>query len=116
MNENTDKKISDILLSLGVSPKLKGFNYLKSAISMYMADENLVRCFIKTIYPAVAEKFNTNASRVDRTIRYAIDKTFIQGNTDKINEIFGHIIDGNNYKVTNSQFIITIAMYIKNYM
>ncbi|OMD81181.1 hypothetical protein BSK53_19380 [Paenibacillus odorifer] len=59
----------------------------------------------KTLYPAIAEKFKTTPSRVERAIRHAIEVAWTRGNIDSISHLFGYTINISKSKPTNSEFI-----------
>ena len=64
---------------------------------------------VKELYPDVACKYNTTVSRVERAIRHAIEVSWNRGNWDLMEEVFGHSVDIDKAKPTNSEFIVTIA-------
>ena len=57
----------------------------------------------------IAKKFNTTVSRVERAIRHAIEVSWNRGDWDLMEEIFGHSVDIDKAKPTNSEFIVTVA-------
>ena len=61
------------------------------------------------LYPEIARKYETTASRVERAIRHAIEVAWNRGNIDAIDEIFGYTISASKAKPTNSEFIAMIA-------
>ncbi|SDE68203.1 Sporulation initiation factor Spo0A C terminal [Paenibacillus sp. UNCCL117] len=63
----------------------------------------------KTLYPAIAEKYKTTPSRVERAIRHAIEVAWTRGNIDSISFIFGYTINISKSKPTNSEFIAMVA-------
>ena len=63
----------------------------------------------KELYPEIATRFNSTISRVERAIRHAIEVSWNRGNWDLMEEIFGHSVDIDKAKPTNSEFIVTIA-------
>ena len=63
----------------------------------------------KKLYPEVAIKYDTTVSRVERAIRHAIEVSWLRGDWDMMEEIFGHSVDIDRAKPTNSEFIVTIA-------
>ena len=63
----------------------------------------------KELYPSIAKKYNTTASRVERAIRHAIEVAWNRGNTDAIDDIFGYTVSATKSKPTNSEFIAMIA-------
>ena len=67
----------------------------------------------KELYPEVAHKYDTTVSRVERAIRHAIEVSWNRGSWDLMENIFGHSIDIDKAKPTNSEFIVTIADKLK---
>ena len=59
--------VSNLLVSLGVSTKLRGYSYLREAV-LYMAD-NPMASVTKELYPAVARRFGCSGSQVERAPR-----------------------------------------------
>ena len=69
----------------------------------------LIGGITKELYPDLSIKYNTSAQRVERAIRYAIEVSWLRGDIDLMEEIFGHSVDIDRAKPTNSEFIVTIA-------
>ena len=69
----------------------------------------LIGGITKELYPDLAIKFDTTVSRVERAIRHAIEVSWNRGNWDYMEEIFGHSVDIDKAKPTNSEFIVTVA-------
>ena len=63
----------------------------------------------KELYPEISKKFNTTVSRVERAIRHAIEISWNRGNWQLMEDIFGHSVDIDKAKPTNSEFIVTVA-------
>ena len=63
----------------------------------------------KALYPAVAKKFQTTSSRVERAIRHAIEVAWDRGDVDVLSSYFGYTIQSSRGKPTNSEFIAMIA-------
>ena len=104
-----DTEITSILHEVGVPAHIKGYLYLREAITMVYNNLDLLGSITKILYPEVAEKFNTTASRVERAVRHAIEIAWIRGNVEAISEIFSYTISYNKSKPTNSEFIAMIA-------
>ncbi len=85
-----DARITEILHKIGVPPHIKGFQYIREAILMVYEDANCLSKVTKIIYPGIAEKFDTTASRVERAIRNAIEIAVNRGNPEYIQMYFGH--------------------------
>ncbi len=104
-----DARITEVLHKIGVPPHIKGFQYIREAITMVYEDANCLSKVTKIIYPGIAEKFDTTASRVERAIRNAIEIAVNRGNPDYIQKYFGHSLTGKKNKLTNSEFIALVA-------
>ena len=64
---------------------------------------------IKELYPELASRYDTTVSRVERAIRHAVEISWNRGDIDLMEKIFGHSVDIDRAKPTNSEFIVTIA-------
>ena len=106
---NLDGEITDILHEVGVPAHIKGYLYLREAITMVYHNLDILGSITKVLYPDVAKKFNTTSSRVERAIRHAIEIAWVRGNVEAISEIFSYTISYNKSKPTNSEFIAMIA-------
>lgn len=107
--KNLDRKVVDILLSLGISPNLQGYTFLKESIKLAIYNPSYIGAITKIMYPTIAIKFKTTACRVERSIRHAIEVSYMKGKIYNINEIFGLKILEENEKPTNSEFVALIA-------
>ena len=104
-----EKQITEILHKVGVPAHIKGYNYLRTAILMTTEDNDLINSVTKILYPAVAKKYQTTASRVERAIRHAIEVAWNRGDIDILNSYFGYTIQNERGKPTNSEFIAMIS-------
>lgn len=102
-------EITSIIHEIGVPAHIKGYMYLREAITMVVNDMELLSAITKELYPSIAKKYNTTASRVERAIRHAIEVAWGRGQIDAINKIFGHNIHNDKGKPTNSEFIAMVA-------
>ncbi len=105
--------ITDILRQIGVPAHIKGYRYLRDAIIMSLKDVKIINSVTKRLYPAVAEHFETTASRVERAIRHAIEVAWDRGDVEVLNAYFGYTIQNSRGKPTNSEFIAMIADQIR---
>ncbi len=103
------KKITKIIHELGVPSNLKGYNYIREGIMLVYYDPSLSSKITKGLYPLIAEKYTSNESRVERSMRHAIEVSWNRGNWDMMEEIFGYSVSIDKAKPTNSEFIVTIA-------
>ena len=107
--KNLDANITGIIHEIGVPAHIKGYMYLREAISMVYHDIELLGSITKVLYPDIGKKFNTTASRVERAIRHAIEVAWNRGNVDAISNLFGYTVSVVKSKPTNSEFIAMVA-------
>lgn len=101
--------ITEILHQIGVPAHIKGYHYLRDAIMMSVKDPEIINSVTKLLYPTVAKKYSTTASRVERAIRHAIEVAWDRGNIDVFDAYFGYTIQNSRGKPTNSEFIAMIS-------
>lgn len=106
---NLQISITKMLHELGMPSHIKGYQYIREGISMVYEKPDIVGGITKELYPDIASKFDTTVSRVERAIRHAIEVSWNRGNWDFMEEVFGHSVDIDKAKPTNSEFIVTIA-------
>ena len=104
-----EEKISEIFISIGIPPHIKGYGYLREGIKMTIENPHVINSVTKELYPSIAKKFSTTASKVERAIRHAIEVAWNRGRIDAINAIFGARIYLGTEKPTNSEFIALVA-------
>lgn len=61
----------------------------------------------------MAELVGSTGSRVERSIRHAVERVFSETDPDILMEYFGNTASGNKGKLTNSEFIYGVVEYIK---
>ena len=104
-----DERISNIFISIGIPPHIKGYSYLREGIKMAVDDPHVINNVTKGLYPVIGERFNTSASKVERAIRHAIEVAWNRGRIDAVNAIFGARVYIGTEKPTNSEFIALVA-------
>lgn len=107
--KNMEVEVTKIIHEIGVPAHVKGYQYLRDAIMLVVDEINYLGAVTKELYPAIAQKYDTTPSRVERAIRHAIELAWDRGDVDKINKVFGYTISGEKGKPTNSEFIAIIA-------
>ena len=113
-----DLVIGRLFVGLGISPHIKGFNYLRSAIIMLIKEPRLIDAVTKELYPRIGKKYDTTASKVERAIRHAIEVAWNRGKTSVFNDMLGVEAFTANEKTTNSEFMALIAdrLMLQNYI
>ena len=104
-----EEKITNIFITVGIPAHIKGYQFLREAIMLAMENPDIINSITKRLYPSIAEKFDTSASKVERAIRHAIEVAWNRGKIENINSIFGLTVYTNNEKPTNGEFIALVA-------
>jgi len=63
--------IKKFLLEKGVKLTSRGFDYIEYALELCKKDKTYLYKITMRLYPAIAKKFETSASKVERAIRSA---------------------------------------------
>ncbi len=104
-----EKEVTNVIHEIGIPAHIKGYQYLREAITMSINDMDILNSITKQLYPNIAKKYNTTPSRVERAIRHAIEVAWSRGKMDTIDKLFGYTINNGKGKPTNSEFIALIA-------
>lgn len=102
-------RVTEILREIGIPANIKGYQYVREAIIMSVMTPKILEAVTKKLYPAVARKYETTPTRVERAIRHAIGRAWDGGNVDILNSYFGCTISAWRGKPSNSEFIAMIA-------
>ena len=101
------------LNEIGVPRHLSGFKYLYDAIALSVADRSVLSALTTTVYPYIAKKYNSTKSRVERSMRFAIESAWNRGRVDKIDEMFGYTVRSDIGRPTNGEFIAMMAERVR---
>jgi len=104
-----ESAVTEIIHEIGVPAHIKGYQYLREAIILTIRDMEVINAVTKVLYPAVARKFGTTPSRVERAIRHAIEVAWDRGDIETLQRIFGYTVSNIKGKPTNSECIAMIA-------
>ena len=107
--QNLETLVTAIIHEIGVPAHIKGYQYLREAILIAVEDMDVINAVTKVLYPEVAKRFGTTASRVERAIRHAIEVAWDRGDLETLQRYFGYTVNSAKGKPTNSEFIAMIA-------
>ncbi len=113
LEKDLEAEITTIIHEIGIPAHIKGYQYLRDAIVMSVLDMDMLNSVTKVLYPAIAKKYQTTSSRVERAIRHAIEVAWGRGKMDTIDEMFGYTVNNYKGKPTNSEFIALITDRIR---
>lgn len=108
-SQNLETLVTSVIHEIGVPAHIKGYQYLREAIVIAVGDMEVINAVTKVLYPEVARRFDTTASRVERAIRHAIEVAWDRGDIETLQKYFGYTVSNSKGKPTNSEFIAMIA-------
>ena len=106
-------RVTEVIHQVGVPAHIKGYQFLRDAILLTISDHGYINAVTKRLYPEIAKRNMTTASRVERAIRHAIEVAWDRGDVDTLNSYFGYTIHNLRGKPTNSEFIAMISDKIR---
>lgn len=109
IQNKVEEKITNIFITVGIPAHIKGYQFLREAIKLAIANPEIINSITKKLYPTIAEKYSTSASKVERAIRHAIEVAWNRGKIENINNVFGLKVYSSNEKPTNGEFIALVA-------
>lgn len=111
---NLDADISVLIRSLGISPHVKGYHYLREAVEIVLRDPSAADGVTKQIYPEIARKFQTNTNNVERAIRYAVSDAWKKYRSEKWRSFFTGV-ELRREHPSNSTVICVLAEHYRLY-
>jgi len=100
--------LASLMDELGV-PDHPGRRYLSDAAALAWMDNRYLSSLKSRLYTSVAHKHSTDAARVERAMRYAIDTAWRNGEITRQHRIFGDTIDARRGKPTCGEMIARLA-------
>ena len=108
-NESLEERIANLFLTVGIPAHIKGYQFLREAVRMVIENPELMSRITKELYPGIAARFDTTASKVERAIRHAIEVAWNRGRVDTLNRVLGCRVCTPEDKPTNGEFIAMLA-------
>ena len=113
MQESVDERITNLFLTLGIPAHIKGYQYLREAVLMVLENHDVINRITKELYPGIARRFETSASKVERAMRHAIEVAWSRGRLDTVNKMYGYKVFDAMDKPTNGEYISCVSELIK---
>ena len=113
VDEEKETTITKVLHELGIPSHIIGYQYIKEGIKMIYDNDKLIGNITKKLYPNLADKYQTTSSRVERAIRHAIEVGWSRSNWKLTEDLFGQSVDFDKAKPTNSEFLVTLADWLR---
>ena len=113
---DADGIIRKVLLELGAPDHLTSHPYVVEAVLMAVENRYYINNITFGLYPQIAAKFDTTASRVERGIRHLIEVTWSRGDMDVLCSYFGNTVSADKGKPTNGEFIARLTNVVQQRM
>ncbi len=98
-----------LLRSIGMHPRYKGYAYVQFILSLILKKPEYLYNMRGIVYPKVIERFGCTQAGIERNIRFVVQKTFENGNAERLEYLFG---DKKFWPPTNTEFIAVLAQSI----
>ena len=112
--KDLDEEIRETLKKMGMPANLNGYWYIQSAIRMCIEDTKKLKNIMLQLYPTIAKEVGESKSRIERSMRHAIEVSWERRNKEFSNRIFGDSVSKRKGRPTNSEYLATITEYLKN--
>lgn len=108
----SEKTVTDFLIKIGVPENVRGFYYLRTAVltAVNTVDREQVSGHI---YSVLTSEYNTSASKIERSIRYAVSVAFDRGDPSLLSDVFGSSYSLNTGRPTNLDAVYSIGNALK---
>ena len=113
VDADPEYQIRQILLELGAPDHLLGHDYVVQAVLLVIHNRMYINNITFGLYPQLAARFDTTASRVERAIRHLIETTWSRGDWTILGKYFGNTVSPEKGKPTNGEFIARLSNIIK---
>lgn len=113
-NEGRRNAIIRLCLRIGIPAQIQGFQYIVEAVDMLQDRPQLIHRITQGLYPGIAERHQTNASKVERSIRHAVGIAWDRDQYTVINELYGFTVCHKDKKPSNSEFIALLFNICRN--
>ncbi len=112
----TRRAIIEQIRKLGVPANVKGYQAITEAIWLLAHDNSYLSAMVSRLYPdtakAIGDVREGGASRVERSIRHAIEVMYYHGDMDEIKRVLPNA-SAESGKLPNGQFLASIAEFLK---
>lgn len=113
---NLEDAIDDFLTEVGVPCHVNGYKHIATALELIISDPSYLDRISYGLYPDVAKRHDSTGTRVERSMRHAVEVTWNRMSIDTMNRLFGNTVDPNRGKPTNAEFLATCHKIIKRRM
>ena len=108
----TEKLAAELLHSVGMSPKYKGYTFSHFILTLSIRDITRTYNMSALLYNAVSEHYKVSPCIVERNIRFAIKRAWEEDYTGNMHRLFNSY--GINYIPTNREFICILTDCVRH--
>lgn len=110
--EKDREEIAEGLLSaLGVPTRMKGYACLRLAVSLCAASTRMPEA--QALYAVLAQQLDTTPAAVEKAVRAAVERTWLQGSLAEIQRLFGLSVDAEKGKPTNAECLAMLREHAR---
>ena len=110
---NIESDVFNVLAKMGMPEHVIGYPYVTEAIKLIVNRPEVIHSVTKIIYPEITKMFDVPLTRVERSIRNAIEITWLEGNFRLQDEFFRQPNYLFRHRPANSEFLFCMAEYVK---
>lgn len=111
--QKLDEIISNRLNEIGIPVRLKGYNFIITAVKEVLGNDGKLEAVTKVLYPDVARKHGSTPQRVEKAIRHAIEVAWMIDENNPIHKEFKYIMGAGKDRPTNSEFIAKFTQDVR---
>lgn len=111
--QKLDEIISNRLNEIGIPIRLKGYNFIITAVKEVLGNDGKLEAVTKVLYPDVARKHGSTPQRVEKAIRHAIEVAWMIDENNPIHKEFKYIMGAGKDRPTNSEFIAKLTQDVR---
>lgn len=104
------ERIYHELQNIGFSSDYIGTDYLVEALMMIAEHPEESLPVSKVIYPAIAKKYHSDSSSVERAIRTSIERVWSNANLMTLSKYYPYDIENKNGRPSNGEFIAKMKL------
>ena len=112
-NPNIEVLINKLLFDIGISSNLNGYQFIKTAIYMFVEDNKCNICGSKDVYPTIAKKYNTTPEIVEGSMRCTFEKVWKSNDLNLIENDSNSKYINKKIRPSNIEFISTFSDKIR---
>ena len=106
--------IKNMLRGLGVSASIQGYYLIVDAVMLAIADMSILSSMTKRLYPTLSKMHGISAQAVERAMRHAIERSWQNGNTELLYDVFGYTVSSHSDRPANGVYISMLYQKVVN--